>query len=260
MVTPATRQLPLGVAAGALSEEPRAAAAESHDGGFSGMQFDAVSGGFDLTALSGTGRREFLQMLQRQNQQLISLRADAGTNGLSAGADVDRLLWRWDKIIETAAGLQTPLLCLELGTLAEPAEVDAVMAELGRRADRYGVMVALRSELSPVASLHRAVTAAACPWFGIDLDPVALLQDEWTAAQTFERLAGLIRHVRGRDALVGENRRTRPAAIGKGSVDWRQLLQLLDEAGFGGWISIDPLELNDRRPGAAEGLRYLKSV
>jgi sugar phosphate isomerase/epimerase len=66
--------------------------------------------------------------------------------------------------------------------------------------------------------------------------------------------------VRGRDALLGENHRTRPTVIGKGSVDWRQLLRLLQDAGFTGWISIDPLELTDRRAGALAGLRYLRSI
>jgi sugar phosphate isomerase/epimerase len=260
MLTPSSRQIPLAVASMALSEDSRAAAAAAHEAGFNGLQFDAAAGGFDLTALSQTGRREFLQMLRQQDEPLASLRADAGAKGLSAGADVDRLLWRWDKILATAAGLGTPLVCVELGALGSAEFVDAALAELGRRADRYGVVMALRSELSPVESLHRALTAAACPWFGIDLDPAALLREEWTAAQAFDRLGTLTRHVRGRDALRGENHRTRPTVIGKGSVDWPQLLQLLDDAGFKGWISIDPLELTDRRAGAIAGLRFLKSI
>src|SRR5580658_5267019 len=43
---------------------------------------------------------------------------------------------------------------------------DAAMVELGRMADRYGVMVALRSSLSSFTALRRAMGAAACPWFG----------------------------------------------------------------------------------------------
>jgi sugar phosphate isomerase/epimerase len=201
-----------------------------------------------------------MQMLRQQDQQLAGLRADAGARGLTAGADVDRLLWRWDKILQTAAGLGTPLLCLELGTLGPAELVDPALSELGRRADRYGVMVALRGELSPLESLRRALTAAACPWFGVDLDPAALLREDQPAAHWFDRLGSLIRHVRGRDALLGENHRTRPTVIGKGSVDWRQLLRLLQDAGFTGWISIDPLELTDRRAGALAGLRYLRSI
>jgi sugar phosphate isomerase/epimerase len=164
-------------------------------------------------------------------------------------------------VLETAAGLQAPLVCLDVGNLPDKdtTQVDAALSELGRRADRYSVVVALRSELASLAALQRAMKSAACPWFGLDLDPVAALHDDWSIAEIFARMGNLIRHVRGRDALLGADRRTHSTPIGDGSVDWPQLPRLLNEAGFSGWISIDPMDLTDRRAGAAAGLRHLKA-
>ena len=144
---------------------------------------------------------------------------------------------------------------------ADPAfvsQVDAALFELGRLADRIGVTVALRSDLASFAALERALRAAACPWFGVDLDPVALLRDEWEADEVFSRLGELTRHVRARDAIGGAGGRTRPAVVGKGDTVWPELLARLDEAGYHGWLTVDPTEHPDRPAAAAAALAVLK--
>jgi sugar phosphate isomerase/epimerase len=138
--------------------------------------------------------------------------------------------------------------------------IDAALYEIGKRADRYGVTIAFRSDLASFAALERAIKAASCPWFGVDLDPVAIVRDAWPIDEIFSRLGALIRHVRSRDAVGGADRRTRPAPVGKGSVNWGELLAKLDEAGYQNWLTIDSLELQDRAAAAKAGLEYLKSL
>lgn len=291
----------LGVAASALTDDPRQASGLAHDLGFQGLQFDAYSASFNIPDLAGSGRREFGHLLSSQNQQLIGLRGELGPRGLGPGADVDRILSKLDKLLEAAAGLNAPLACVDLGPLpappaqvrprpkispdqaglillptapqivepptpaappADPAvvsQVDAALCEIGRLADRYSVIVAFRSDLASLAALERAVMTAACPWFGIDLDPVAVLRDEWDLDETFSRLGALVRHVHGRDAIKGADRRTRPAIIGRGDTDWGTLLADLDAAGYRGWITVDPTELPDRQAAAVAARKYLNS-
>jgi len=142
--------------------------------------------------------------------------------------------------------------------MALAAQVDAVLIELGARADRFGVTVAFRSDLAPFAALERAIRASGCPWFGIDLDPVAILRDEWSADEVFSRLGPLIRHVRARDATRGAGGRTSPAVIGQGSTNWDELLSNLDGSGYHGWVTIDPMEMPDRVDGARRALTVLR--
>lgn len=296
------RRLRVSVLSSALSTDARAASRLARELGFSGIQFPVYSPALRLPELSATGRREFRQIMSAQNQELVALRHDLGSKGFGAGADVDQELARLDEAMETAKGLQTPLVCVDLGPLPEPAQevkprpkisaelaglillpaaenvvpppepaapppdpafvsqVDAALFELGRRSDRYGVMLALRAELASFAALERALRTADCPWFGIDLDPVTVLQDRWALDDIFSRLGPLIRHVRGRDATRGGGTRTKPAPVGQGDTDWPQLLARLDEAGYHGWITIDPLELPDRPAAAAAAVRRLLSV
>jgi sugar phosphate isomerase/epimerase len=149
------------------------------------------------------------------------------------------------------------------GPPADPqfiAQVDNAMLALGEIADRYRATVAFSSALAGFAAIDRAIAAARCPWFGIDLDPVAMLRDQWARDAMFSRLGTLVRHVRAHDALLGADRRTKPIEIGKGSVQWEPLVSALDDSGYTGWITIDPIELPDRRRAAELGLSRLRAL
>ncbi|HTL28911.1 MAG TPA: sugar phosphate isomerase/epimerase [Tepidisphaeraceae bacterium] len=137
--------------------------------------------------------------------------------------------------------------------------VDTAMAELCSLADRTSMTIACSSSLASFASLERTLLATRCPWIGVDLDPVAILRDEQDVDEIFSNLGGLIRHVRGRDATKGADRRTVPAVIGRGSTNWEQFLNHLDGAGYHGWITIDPMELQDRQSAAIAGLKKVRS-
>jgi sugar phosphate isomerase/epimerase len=271
--------------------------------GAQGIQFDGVSSGLDLTHLSASGRREFRQIMSSQDQAIASLRGDVGARGFSVGSDVDHAIARISKMMEAAAELRAPLVCVDLGALPaapqvappkpkvdpamagliilpetasvpptapEPAVpppdpalvslVNAALDELGRRADRFSCVVAFRSELASLASLKLAVTSVNCPWFGIDLDPVAVARDRWDLDETFSQFGPLVRHVRGRDAIVGAENRTTPTVIGRGNLNWEQLLGNLHESNYRGWIAVDPLELTDRTEAAVAGVAYLRSL
>lgn len=293
-------KFPIGVLASALSPDLRRAAPTARELGFDGLQLDLSMGGVDLTSLTQSGRREVRHLLSSNNQQVLSLRVDLGTKGFSPGSDIDRAINRLEKAMDAAAGLGTHVLCVDLGSLPEPAlapnprktidpaaagliiipslnepaqeapptkadtafesSVDAALIEVGHRADRYSVMIAFRTELASYAAMHRALNSAHCPWFGIDLDAVSLLRDAWDVDEIFSRLGPLIRHVRARDANCGHDRRTRPAPIGAGDTNWPALLSRLDESAYRGAIVVDSTELPDRVGASIKGLQTIRST
>jgi sugar phosphate isomerase/epimerase len=140
------------------------------------------------------------------------------------------------------------------------SQVSDAMVELCTRADRYRMTVALASSLSSFASLHHVLVTAGCPWFGVDLDPVAVLRDAWDSDEVFSSLGAMIRHVRARDALVGTDRRTRPAVVGQGGVDWGRFTGSLEEAGYHGPLTVDATELPDRLAAAMAAREFLRSL
>lgn len=140
------------------------------------------------------------------------------------------------------------------------SHLQSALFEIGQKADRYGVIVAFSSSLAGFAALTQGLASVTCPWFGIDLDPVAILRDDWTKDEIFSAAGQLVRHVRARDAISGDNRRARPVVVGSGSTNWDQFLSLLDDAGYNNWLTVDPSELNDRPAAALEGCRILKAL
>jgi sugar phosphate isomerase/epimerase len=243
----------IGVVASALGEDFRAAVRDARSCGFAGVQLEARMGELDLLSLSQSGKREVRAILRAGEIELVGLRVDLGSKGMT---DVDAGLDWIEKMLLAAEGLQCGLVCVEIGPM--PANEEA-WVELGRRADRHGVMVALRSELAGFEIIEGVIRKSGCPWIGIDFDPVGMLKDQWSEGEIFSRVGGLIRHVRGRDAILGSEKRTKGAVMGKGSVEWGKLLGELDEAGFGGWITIDPSELSNRRAAAIAGLGEIQN-
>src|SRR5437899_2235556 len=108
------------VVAASLTTDPREAPTLARQLGFEGLLFDAFSTELDVPALSGTGRREFRHVLSSQDRQLVGLRVDLGIKGFGPGADVDRLLSQFDRVLQSAVALASPLVCVELGPLPEP--------------------------------------------------------------------------------------------------------------------------------------------
>ena len=145
----------------------------------------------------------------------------------------------------------------------DPADADSVaaaMAELAARSDRFGVPLAFSATLAPLAALRHVLTTADAPTFGVDLDPISLLEDALTPPEAFDALGPLVLHVRARDAVKGTAGRTRPAAVGSGDTDWAELLALLDEACYHGPLTLDPVQLPDRPAAARAGLAFLRDV
>jgi sugar phosphate isomerase/epimerase len=138
--------------------------------------------------------------------------------------------------------------------------VQSAMSEIGNRAERHGVTIACSTSLGGFAELHETIVAARCPWFGVDLDTVSVLRDEWSRDEIFSAVGSLIRHVRARDAIVGSDRRTKAAVIGRGNLDWSEILGAIDESGYHGFITVDSIELTDRNAGAMQARSFLRAI
>jgi sugar phosphate isomerase/epimerase len=140
------------------------------------------------------------------------------------------------------------------------SQVQAALDIVGRDADRFGVVVAMRSALSSYISLNTAIRSVTCSWFGVDLDPVAMLKDHWDPDQIFSAIGGLIRHVRVRDAVIGDGSRSVPAPVGRGQVEWAELLAALDESNYPGPLTVDSTGLQNMSAAAALALSSLRAL
>lgn len=159
--------------------------------------------------------------------------------------------------------ISTPAPEPEVPTRVDPSLLShwqSALGQLGEMADRYGMVLGLSSSLSSFASLAGLLKEMDCPWFGVDLDPSLVLKDSWSSDDVFDALGPQIRHVRARDVVIGEDRRTQPAVLGRGDVKWREVLSALDESGYSGALTIDPSQLSDPGSSAVTGLTQLRAI
>ncbi len=276
----------VSVRAAALGDDLRILAPLAQRWQFNGLQLDLKLGDLDVTELSASGQREVKNIVARYELELASLRVALPHDGLgqgdagqvlwfveramkaAAGVGATMVCLDLGRLPRVGPGSKpTSVTPQEAGLIilpepvkviepadepVDPAEmarwdgVDSTLREIGAVADRYSLTLAMAAELSSFASLQRAIGQAGCQWFGVDLDPVSVLRDRWDLEHVLDAVGGLIRHVRARDAGRGADRRTQPAAIGKGDTNWKQMLALLSQGGYGGWINVDTMELQDR--------------
>lgn len=287
----------ISVLAHTFSNDIRDAVASARRAAFQGVVLDP-SVFPSITEPSQTARREIIALFSRYEQPLVAIDLRLSNAGFSPKADLERELDRLDRAMEIARGLHCALVLADLGPLPpapdEPAPrqkidpallgklilpetvapkptaapvprdeafesyLQVALRELGTRCDRASCRIAFRSSLGSFASLNHAIKAADCPWFGVDLDPLLLLADEWPGDEVFSRLGRQITHVRGRDGLKGTGNRVTSTTIGKGVVEWRELMGQLRDADYQGAISVDPIDLPNRSASAVAGLAFLQ--
>ncbi len=289
----------ISILAHALSTDIRVALESARRANFQGVVLDPAVFG-SIVEQSQTGRREIIALLSRFEQPLIAIDLRLGHTGFSPKGDLERELDRLTRAMDIARGLHCSLVLADLGPLPpapderppspkiepgmlgklilpetttpkstaapmprDPAfesSLEIALRELGSRCDRASCRVAFRSTLGSFASLHYALSRVDCPWFGIDLDPLLMLADEWSSDEIFSRLGKQITHVRGRDGLKGAGNRVTPTAIGAGVVPWRELLSLLRDADYRGPITVDSIDLANRAAGAITGRAFLADL
>lgn len=289
----------ISVLAHTFSNDLRSALEAARRAEFKGVVLDPTVFG-SIVEPSQTARREIIALLNRYEQPLIAVDLRLSPTGFSPKGDLERELDRLGRAMDVARGLQCALVLADLGQLPpapnetvstpkidagllgklilpesvapKPASVpiprdeafesslDIALRELGTRCDRASCRIAFRSSLGSFASLHHALARVDCPWFGVDLDPLLMLADEWPGDEVFSRLGRSIAHVRGRDGLNGAGNRVTPTTIGKGSVNWRELTALLRDADYRGPVSIDSIDLPNRAAGAIAGAAVLRDV
>ena len=75
-----------------------------------------------------------------------------------------------------------------------------------------------------------------------------------------QSLRELVAHVIVRDAIRDGDGGGTEVAVGRGEVPWDELLFLLQESDYPGWLTVDRTQGQDRAGDAGRTLKYLQSI
>jgi sugar phosphate isomerase/epimerase len=129
------------------------------------------------------------------------------------------------------------------------------LTALAAHGDRSGAVLALETGLESGAALNAYLERFDSGSLAANLDPANLLTHGFDLYESARELNRRIVRVNATDArLVGASRATQEVALGHGDVDWMQLLGVLEEVEYHGWLTLV------RESDAAAGVAFLRRL
>lgn len=232
--------------------------------GAAGVQLDARNEA-KPGDLSGTGRRQFVHSLAELGLQLASL-----------DFPIRRPLWdpeRLDARVEAlkqamafAYDLKARTVTVRLGGIPDEADVAGesllkdVLDDLARHGNHVGVTIAVSPGREPAARLADVLRTVTGGPIGVNFDPASAVMSGASPAEAFQSLREFIAHVMVRDAVREADLGGTEVPVGRGEVPWDEILALLQEAGYAGWLTVDRTQGEDRAADAGRAIQFLQSV
>lgn len=209
--------------------------------GAQGVQFDVRT---ELTAaqLSGTGLRDFLHGLTESGLK-VSSTVFPLKRPLYDQMELDRKLAAIRQAMEFTHSLRCSLMCIPLGKLpqtdraADQQVLREILADLAAYSNRVGVALAwtpVGDSANEVASILREVKTGPA---GIDFDPAYYAMTGRSSTDSLQSVRDLALHVQLRDGVRMLDGGGDETALTEGAVDWHELLALLSEMEYAGWLT-----------------------
>ncbi|GIX04245.1 MAG: hypothetical protein KatS3mg114_0114 [Planctomycetaceae bacterium] len=212
--------------------------------GIKGIQLD-VRHEFPPESLGETGRRDFLHRLREHGLQ-VATTVFPLKYPLASEYQLERRLEAIQRAMVFSYQLGARVLCMRPGVL--PEQLDSregrhwqeVLNDLARYGNHVGVTLAVAPTLERGQKLEiflQWLKGVQTGPVGVDVDPAALVQGGASVLDTVKQWYGLVQHVQLRDAvklLVGG---TEEVPLGEGTVPWLELLALLSEMEYSGWLT-----------------------
>lgn len=135
-----------------------------------------------------------------------------------------------------------------------------VTTDLTHYSNQVGVSLALTPTQDSPETMAEFVGDTKSGPIGINFDPAAFLMAGHAPSPAYRRLHTLITHVTARDAIRDAEGAGLEQALGRGEVDWFELLALLEESEFGGWTTVLRTQGDDLPGDVIRAVQYLKNV
>lgn len=228
-----------------------------------GVQFD-IRNEIKSGHLSETGRRD---LLYRINNRGLTV---SGTvfplqHPLYESERLDLRIHALRDAMRFAYSLKSTVVCFRVGKI--PTEDNSpqrkvlieVLNDLASLANHVGVTLAITPTRDSAESLKAVVEAVTKGPIGIDFDPAHFAMTGQPIAESLRLLHKLVVHVQLRDGVEGIDG-GHEEVVGRGQVDWIEILALLGEMDYRGWLTAIRLQGEDRARDVAKGIKIVQRL
>ena len=256
--------LRMAVATRAFHEPLKRAVQAAAEMGAQGVQLD-LRNEVRPGELSETGRRQLLHYLDELNLSVASAmfptrRAFYDLEELEARIAAAR------QAMEFGFQMKTSVLTLRVGRVPEEAESEEydilrnVLGDLARHGNRVGVTLAITPTRDDPARLRELLKQITEGPVGINFDPANFVMAGSHPSRALEILQEYLVHVLVRDGIRDLDGSGLEVPVGRGEVEWEEMLALFDEADYHGWLTLDRTQGDDRPGDIRRAMQYLRNV
>lgn len=217
--------------------------------------------------LSRTGIRQVRKMLDDLNLQ-VSCASFRTRRGYAVADGLDRRVEATKEALRIAYALGTNVVVNDVGRIPpvgeEQTEWDTLrdaLADIGRSGQRVGATLAAETGSESGEELLRLIRALPEGALGVDLHPGNLILHGYSPQEAARALAEHVLHVHAADATrdLGE-RRNIEVPLGRGNAEFPELLAVLEEQRYRGYITIERREAADPIYEIGQAVQYLRNL
>ncbi len=257
------KHLQIGVNAESLGLTLRRALDEIERLGAASLQFDAV-GDLSPQQLSQTGRREIVHLFRSHNLALAGLHCPL-RQGLDSAEGQQARIDHIKKVLSLAYDLGGRVVLIQPGRVPDDPQsgraglLTEALLTLGHHADRTGTVLGLETGLSSGAKMREFLDRFDTGGLGVSFDPANLLINNFDPCESARALQGKIVYAKAKDARqASASRAGQEVPLGHGDIDWMQLLGVLEEVEYRGWLSVERETGDNRLQDVANGVAFLR--
>lgn len=216
--------------------------------------------------LSRTGVREVRKLLEDLNLRISCVRFRT-RRGYDTLADLERRIDATKRAMTLSYDLGCNVVTNYIGRIPPTNDhpafstlVDA-LSDLGRHGQRCGAMLAAETAGDDADSWKRLFAALPAGAILVDLNPAAIVLNSQSPREVTAAVAEYVGHVHAsdatRDVTAGRGIVTE---LGQGSAEFPELLGLLEEKQYQGYITVVPEATDYPREEIVQSVRYLRAL
>jgi sugar phosphate isomerase/epimerase len=215
--------------------------------------------------LSDSGRRQLRHDLEIEGLTISSLSFPT-RRSLHDPEQLEARLSGLKQTLEFAYQLRVPTVVARIGAI--PADKDSddyrllveALNEVARYGNRIGATLAITPTRDSAADLKELISKVTDGLVGINFDPAVFAMCGRDAIAAYRELHEHVLHITARDGVRDIDGSGQEVVLGRGDVDWPELIALLAEADYRGWLTVDRTGGSNEYQDAARALTYLRTV
>lgn len=134
-----------------------------------------------------------------------------------------------------------------------------VMQDLARVGNKLGVTVTI-TPTGPLPRLQEFLAKIKSGPVGINFDPSLCILEKQDPQEVVRCFHDRLMHVVARDRVQERNGQSQEVPIGQGEVSWEEVLALLTEADYRGWLTVQRTTGDQIAADLAGGIQFLQNV